>query len=244
MAAVHAVLVCGCVLQIASGALPGLLLLCCCGADGPPERLEAAATAAAAAAVAAVRGLSVTPASSGCSSEQPTHTATAMSSTCTSSHAGSVAHAHLTIRRPTASSEGATDGTPVSVEVLDSIAEPSYAAEEDGDDTASSPPVSSRLNDEPQEGRKAAGSKKSSKKSKKPAKLDPAACEAQIWASGAIKLLSLASDTSRLAVLAAGALPVLLPILDGSVTAARWHARQVHSQRSKLKQQLSYNKVP
>jgi hypothetical protein len=68
---------------------------------------------------------------------------------------------------------------------------------------------------------------KKQKKSKKPVKLEPAMVEAQTQASAALKLLALSGDAARRSLLEAGALQVLLPLLDGSVSAARWNARQV-----------------
>jgi hypothetical protein len=117
---------------------------------------------------------------------------------------------------------------------LDSIAEPAHAAEGEGDgESASGAGDSSRGTSaasgasKESAGAKTAGKKGGKKKSKKPAKLEPAMIEAQSHASAAVKLLAIASDTARSSLLAAGALSVLLPLLDGGVSQPRWNARQV-----------------
>jgi hypothetical protein len=110
---------------------------------------------------------------------------------------------------------------------LDSIAEPSHAfegEEEDASTTADDSRGNAAEGAQHKSGKKGAV-KKGEKQ--KPAKLDPAMELAHTHASAALNLLALAGDAPRLALFSGGALPVLLPLLEGGVTAARWNARQV-----------------
>lgn len=157
-------------------------------------------------------------------------------------------------RRPTLSSGGAAaaaggEASGYLGEVLDSIAEPSQAAEGDEDDSVTpgsgAGPGSSRgvsagsgisapaTGTSPQKGGKTKQGGKQKKKSKKPVKLVAAMVEAQTQASAALKLLALSGDAARRSLLEAGVLPVLLPLLEGTLSQARWNARQVRVEVAK-----------
>ncbi|KXZ55790.1 hypothetical protein GPECTOR_2g1340 [Gonium pectorale] len=73
----------------------------------------------------------------------------------------------------------------------------------------------------PDDGKK---KKKKGKKGKKP-KMEPGTLEAQTYASAVLRLSSLAEE-QRSALVEAGALRYLLPLLDAKNSAARWNARQ------------------
>jgi hypothetical protein len=228
--------------QIAAGAVPYLLLLCC-GLEGPPKELLAAVEAAAAAAnctpspqqpsSSTQHPASPVPAAEGFDKSDANASGTSGSSTA--------AKPSMYARRSTVSSGGGPPGEAGHAgEALDSIAEPSHVAEGEEDDTASgdgagdlesSSGSSSRGQSAGSAAEQGAGGKKGKKggkKSKKPAKLEPDMVEAQTQASAAVKLLALSGDAGRNTLLSAGALSVLLPLLQGPVSPARWNARQVN----------------
>lgn len=232
-----------CAMQIAAGVIPALLLLCC-GLEGPSKGLQAAVAAAAAAAAKPptrpqTAGSINTDASSApgtCVGDGADGSARPGSSGSGSGDAAAPADGKSYTRRPTFSSGGAAGEAGHVGEVLDSIAEPAHAAEgeEDGE-CASGAGDSSRGTSAASGackdigGAKAGAKKGGKKKGKKPAKLEPAMIEAQSHASAAVKLLAIASDLARSSLLSAGALLVLLPLVDGGVSQARWNARQVGS---------------
>lgn len=221
--------------QIAARVIPALLMLCC-GLEGPSKGLEAAVAAATAAAAKGPQRPEATTSSSSNSSVAQTaavdgHDLSAGSGSGAHGATAAAADSRTYVRRSSVSTGGAV-GDGGHVEVLDSIAEPAYAVEGEEDESASGA-SDSRVNTAGSGASKGAGignggkNKGGKKKSKKPAKLEPAMVEAQTQASAAVKLLALSSDTARSALLSAGALSVLLPLLDGSVSQARWNARQV-----------------
>lgn len=229
---------CACSMQISAGAVP-LLLLLCCGVEGPPKELLAAAEAAAAAAKCSSspqqqQASSLHNAPAGAAAEGGDKSDITANGSSSIGPTGKPVYA----RRSTVSSGGGVPGEPGHAgEALDSIAEPSHVAEGEEDDAASgdgagdsSSGGSSRVQSAGSGAEQGAGGKKGKKggkKSKKPAKLEPDMVEAQTQASAAVKLLALSGDAGCNVLLSAGALSVLLPLLQGPVSPARWNARQV-----------------
>lgn len=67
---------------------------------------------------------------------------------------------------------------------------------------------------------------KRDKGKKKKAQLEPGMAEAQSYASHCLRLMSLCDDLHA-ALLSAGIVRYMMPLLDGQVAVARWNARQV-----------------
>jgi hypothetical protein len=117
--------------------------------------------------------------------------------------------------------------------VLGAIAEPSYGEIEEPQDGGGEASGAATLdedgasagagtNDNP-----AASNTRKGKKGKKGTRIDPSTEECMRHASAAVKLLAMSGDVGQAALLAAGALQVLVPLLDDSVAVVRWNARQV-----------------
>lgn len=207
-----------CHLQVKAGCVP-VLLLQCCGLNSPPPGLRAAAqTAITATCDATGKGQSAG------TKQQPT----AVSSTRRRSiNDGSVAAG------PGGVGPVSTGGSDkMEAGVLGAIAEPLYGEiEEVQDDLAEA--VGAAVNEggasagSGNHGSPAAASTRKSKKGKWGPRLDPSTEECMRNASAAVKLLAMSGDCGQTALVAAGALPVLVALLDDPVPVVRWNARQV-----------------
>lgn len=214
---------CTACVQVATGALPHLLLLCC-GSGGAPEGLQEAAAAATAAAAAALKTAAAASAN-----------VTGTTDTC---HGGSLAVdmpralGSSTSMCPAAAAGSSACDTARVGDALNSIAEPQNAAECDSEEGAqvNGSAASSRVASASQGVRDSGDGVKKGKKGA--AKADPAQVAASEQATAAIKLIAFAGDSSRVALLSSGALPVLLPLLKSASSTARWNARQVLCQQA------------
>lgn len=215
---------------LAAGCVPVLLLLCC-GPDGPPAALAAAANLAAAAA-ATGDATSSRPAAGVGGPDGPAKPASSGSSSTTTAGLAEGPGSFMSRAAGSSSARGTrTD--------LGAIAEPSHGETEESDDamvptSAAGDGASTALDDEDgggssrdssaKEGASADKKKKAGKN--KGGKLEPGMAEAQVAASAAVKLLAMSGEEGRAALLAAGAQRVLVPLLAGPATEARWNARQ------------------